>query len=87
MDYGNWVRDELAGLSKSLGFRYTPLEDLEGRLNKVKTGMNREGMEGVLVVEKMDRYYLSGTTQDGYLFVPLKGRPILMIKRELERAR
>ena len=87
MDYGNWVRGELAGLSKSLGFRYTPQEDLEGRLNKLKVGMNREGMEGVLLVEKMDRYYLSGTTQDGYLFVPLEGRPILMIKRELERAK
>lgn len=39
------------------------------------------------MVEKMDRYYLSGTTQDGYLFVPLEGRPIFMIKRELERAK
>ena len=87
MDYGNWVRGELAELSKSLGFRYTPQEDLEGRLNKLKIGMNREGMEGVLVVEKMDRYYLSGTTQDGYLFVSLEGRPLLMIKRELERAK
>ncbi len=46
MDYGNWVRGELAGLSKSLGFRYTPQEDLEGRLNKLKIGMNGEGMEG-----------------------------------------
>ena len=87
MDYGNWVRDELAELSKSLGFRYTPQRELEGRLNKLKVGMDREVMEGLLVVEKMDRYYLSGTTQDGYLFVPLEGRPILMIKRELERAR
>jgi len=87
MDYGNWVRGELVELSESLGFRYTPQEDLEGRLNKLKVGMNREGVEGVLVVEKMDRYYLSGTTQDGYLFVPLEGRPILMIKRELERAK
>ncbi len=87
MDYGTWVRGELAQLSKSLGFRYTPLEDLEGRLNKLKTGMNRKGMEGILLVEKMDRYYLSGTTQDGYLFVPLDGRPILLIKRELERAK
>ena len=47
MDYGNWIRGELAELSKSLGFRYTPQEDLEGRLNKLKIGMNREGMEGV----------------------------------------
>jgi len=39
------------------------------------------------VVQKMNFYYLSGTTQDGFLFVPLKGKPQLMIKRELERAK
>ena len=35
----------------------------------------------------MNFYYLSGTTQDGLLFVPLEGKPLLMIKRELERAK
>jgi len=35
----------------------------------------------------MDLYYLSGTTQDGLLFVPLQGKPLLLIKRELERAK
>ena len=44
-------------------------------------------MEGLLVVQKMNVYYLSGTTQDGLLFVPLEGKPLLMVKRELERAK
>jgi Xaa-Pro aminopeptidase len=35
----------------------------------------------------MDFYYLSGTTQDGLLYVPLQGKPLLLIKRELERAK
>jgi Xaa-Pro dipeptidase len=87
MSYAKWVRDELGGLSQSLGLRYTPREELEGRLNKLKDGMDGEGMAACLVVEKMNRYYLSGTTQDGYLFVPLEGRPLLMTKRELERSR
>jgi Xaa-Pro aminopeptidase len=49
--------------------------------------MTEKGMDGILVVQKMDLYYLSGTTQDGLLFVPLEGKPLLMIRRELERAR
>ena len=49
--------------------------------------MEKKEVEGLLVVEKMNFYYLSGTTQDGLLFIPLKGEPLLMIKRELERAR
>ena len=87
MNYEDWIREELPDLSRSLGFCYTPQDELEDRLDKLRAGMNKEGMEAFLVIEKMDRYYLSGTTQDGYLFVPLEGRPLLMIKRELERAR
>ena len=87
MKHEDWVRGELKGLSKSLGFRYTPQEELEDRLARLRSGMEREGMEAFLVVQKMDCYYLSGTTQDGLLFVPLEGKPLLMVRREVERAR
>jgi Xaa-Pro dipeptidase len=87
MKYEDWVRGELKGLSKSLGFRHIPKEELEDRLARLRSGMEREGMEAFLVVQKMDCYYLSGTTQDGLLFVPLEGKPLLMVRREVERAR
>jgi Xaa-Pro dipeptidase len=87
VNYKDWVQGELKGLSKSLGFRYIPQEELENRLTWLRSGMEREGMEAFLVVQKMDFYYLSGTTQNGLLFVPLEGKPLLMIRREVERAR
>lgn len=87
MDYTEWVRRELRKLSLSLGFRYTPLEEVENRLVRVRARMEKQGIEGLLVIQKMNLYYLSGTAQDGLLFVPLEGKPLLMIKRELERAR
>jgi Xaa-Pro aminopeptidase len=74
-------------LGKSLGFRYTPLEEIESRLDRVKAGMQKQGIDGLLVIQKMDLYYLSGTTQDGLLFLPSEGNPLLMIKREFERAK
>jgi Xaa-Pro aminopeptidase len=74
-------------LGESLGFRYTPLEEIENRLNRVKASMQQQGIDGLLVVQKMDFYYLSGTTQDGLLFLPSEGNPLLMIKREFERAK
>jgi Xaa-Pro aminopeptidase len=85
--YKEWVRGELEELSKSLGFRYIPGEEIENRLTRLRRGMEREGMAAFLVVQKMDFYYLSGTTQAGFLFVPLEGKPLLMVKREVERAR
>jgi Xaa-Pro aminopeptidase len=87
MDHDNWVRRELREWSLSLGFRYTPPDEIENRLARVRAGMEKQEIEGLLVIQKMDFYYLSGTTQDGLLFVPLEGKPLLMIKREPERAR
>ena len=87
MNHEDWVRQELRELSRSLGFRYVPIEEIENRLARVRPGMRNQGIEALLVVQKMNFYYLSGTAQDGLLFVPLEGRPLLMIRRELERAK
>jgi Xaa-Pro aminopeptidase len=87
MNHEDWVRQELRKLSRSLGFRYTPLDEIESRLDRVKNRMENQGIEALLVVQKVDFYYLSGTTQDGLLFLPLEGNPLLMIKREFERAK
>jgi Xaa-Pro aminopeptidase len=87
MNYKDWVHGELEGLSLAHGFRYTPREEIESRLAGLRAGMEKKGMDAFLVVQKMDCYYLSGTTQDGLLFVPLDGKPLLMVKREVERAR
>jgi len=87
MNYNKWVRQELRGLSQSLGFRYTPIEEIQRRLIRIRAGMEKIEIEGLLVIQKMNLYYLSGTTQDGLLFIPVEGKPLLMIKRELERAK
>jgi Xaa-Pro aminopeptidase len=86
MNHADWVRKELRKLSESLGFRLTPVEEIEKRLIKVRAGMKRQEMNCLIVIQKMNFYYLSGTTQDGLLVVPVEGKPLLLIKRELERA-
>jgi Xaa-Pro dipeptidase len=86
MNYRQWVRDELRGFGTSLGFRYSPFKEIEGRISRLKTAMEDHDIEAILVVQKMDLYYLSGTTQDSILFIPLEARPLLLVKRELGRA-
>lgn len=49
--------------------------------------MEKASLEGAFFHYKIDYYYLAGTMQDSLLFVPLKGDPILFVKRELSRAR
>jgi Xaa-Pro dipeptidase len=87
MNHDKWIQQQFRGLSRSLGFRYASSEEIKNRITKIRAGLETKAIESLLVIQKMNIYYLSGTTQDGLLFVPLEGRPLLMIKRELERAR
>jgi Xaa-Pro dipeptidase len=87
VDHRDWVKKELGSLSTSVGFRYTPQKEVENRLRRLRAAMEQSGIEAFLAVQKMDYFYLSGTSQDALLFVPLEGEPLLMVKRELERAR
>ena len=66
---------------------YTPKEEIESRLDKVRALMEKASMDGAFFHYKIDYYYLSGTMQDAFLFVPLVGKPILFVKRDLRRAR
>ena len=38
-------------------------------------------------MQRVDLFYLTGTAQDGYLYLPGDGDPLLFIKRYLPRAR
>ena len=87
MNHQDWVRKELKEWCLSLGFRYTPLKEIEDRIARVRARMQKQGIDSLLVIQKMDFYYLSGTTQDGMLYITLEKEPLLMIKRELERAK
>ena len=86
MNHDEWVRSELRQMGQSLGFKYTPAEEIENRLAKVRVEMKKMGLESLLVLGKMNLFYLTGTTQDGLLFVPQDAKPLLVIRRELARA-
>ena len=87
MNHEDWIRQELKPFSEALGFRYVPKEEIEARINRLKAAMKGTDIEALLVIQKMDYFYLSGTAQDSLLFLPLEGKPLLMVKRELQRAR
>jgi Xaa-Pro aminopeptidase len=44
-------------------------------------------MYGALISQKTDLFYFGATSQQGWLYVPAAGKPILMIFKEYERAR
>jgi len=73
-------------LSASFDLHNTPPGEIDYRIKHLKKGMMDRGLDALLIIQKMDVYYFSGTTQDGVLFVPVDHQPILFVKREICRA-
>lgn len=60
---------------------------LKARIQRLQEKMQGLGIAGALIRQNADLYYFSGTTQEAYLFVPMSGLPLLMVRRNLARAR
>ncbi len=65
----------------------TPKEEIEHRISVFQKILAEEGLEAALIFQNMDLFYLSGTMQQGFLLVPVQGRPLLLVKKDLSRAR
>ena len=63
-----------------------PSDELHSRLTKLQKSLVEKGIDGALIVQKTDLFYFAATSQQGWLYVPVAGKPILMIFREYDRA-
>ncbi len=68
-------------------YKLVPAEEIEQRLRQAQKGMSEAGLDGLLILQNIDRYYFTGTLQDGILWLPAAGKPVFWVRRSLERAR
>lgn len=64
-----------------------PTEELYRRCSILQADLQAKGIDGVLIVQRVDLFYFSGTAQNGFLYLPAKGEPLLLIKKYFPRAR
>jgi len=64
-----------------------PAAEIAQRLLNIQTILQQKGIGGLFIVQRVDLFYFSGTAQNGFLFIPAEGEPLLFIKRYLPRAR
>lgn len=67
--------------------RYTPKSELDHRIAKLQNAMRQHDIDGAVIVQNADLFYFTGTIQRSHLFVPSEGKPLLMVKKSLERAK
>jgi Xaa-Pro aminopeptidase len=64
-----------------------PADELASRIVKLQKALATREMDGALMSQKTDLFYFGATSQQGWLYVPVAGKPILMIFKEFDRAR
>ncbi len=66
-------------------FKVPPAE-IQARTLKIQRALQREKIDGLFIVQRVDLFYFSGTAQNGFLYIPAEGSPLLFIKQYLPRA-
>jgi len=64
----------------------TPRDEIESRISGLQRILAQRGLDGALILQRVDLFYFSGTIQQGSLFVPAVGEPLLMVNKILARA-
>ncbi len=63
-----------------------PRWELQTRIENLQKVMQQKGVDGALIIQKTDLFYFAATSQQGWLYIPQSGLPLLMIFKEFDRA-
>ena len=74
-----------AGLTGEKPF-VIPSEEITRRKLNIQKKLKQNRIDGLLIAQRVDLLYFSGTAQNGFLFIPAEGEPMLFIRRYLPRA-
>lgn len=67
--------------------RITPTSELNQRIQKMQAEMLKLQVEAAFIVQNADLFYLTGSIQQGVLYVPPSGEPLYMVRKDHGRAR
>jgi Xaa-Pro dipeptidase len=71
---------------ESAPFR-VPNFEIERRTAAIQEELRKAEIDGLFIVQRVDLFYFSGTAQNGFLYLPAEGKPLLFIKQSVSRAR
>ena len=63
-----------------------PEKELNTRIKNLQAALAEKNITGALIVQKTDFFYFSGTIQQGWLYIPDHGEPLLMVFKDFKRA-
>lgn len=66
--------------------QHTPKAEIDARISGLQRRLQQASLDAALILQKADLFYYSGTVQDASLYVPAGGKPILMVRKDVDRA-
>lgn len=64
----------------------TPHDEIAQRLLKLRSRLAEAGLDGALFSYAIDVFYFTGTRQNSVLWTPVKGDPVLLVRKSFSRA-
>jgi len=64
-----------------------PSTEINRRVHGLQQLLQQQQIDALMIVQRVDLLYFAGTAQNGFLFIPAEGDPLLLVKRYLPRAR
>jgi len=61
-------------------------KEINRRIERFQALLIIQDIDGALLNERIDVYYFTGTDQDAHLWVPASGKPLLMVRKSMDRA-
>jgi Xaa-Pro dipeptidase len=63
-----------------------PDAEINARIKRIQNLLGENNIGGLFIMQRADLFYFSGTAQNGVLYIPAEGKPILMIIKYMPRA-
>jgi Xaa-Pro dipeptidase len=63
-----------------------PASEIKTRTLHIQRELRQNNIEGLFIVQRVDLFYFSGTAQNGFMYMPAEGEPLLFVKQYLPRA-
>ncbi len=62
-------------------------KDFRNRIHRLGERLREQSIDGALILQNTDLYYFAGTVQQSYLYIPREGEPLLMVRKDFNRAK
>jgi Xaa-Pro aminopeptidase len=63
-----------------------PASEIANRIVALQALLAKNGTDAAIIRQNADLFYFTGTVQDSHLIVPASGHPVLLVRRNVERA-